>query len=88
MEKIYRFYANQCYGELSGIFVSTEEDIKSLYGKTIEFGEIMGKHSEVEETLDEDYFEVVTDDPKAVEIFEKYNMATGTNPFDYPIYEE
>lgn len=83
MKKIYRFYADQWYGALSGIFVSTDDEINSIIGKSIYFGEIMGKHSEVIEEIDKSHFTLVTDDPVAVEIFEKYNMETGTNPFDY-----
>ena len=30
------------------LFIAHPEDVKSLYGKTIYYGEICGKHSEVE----------------------------------------
>lgn len=40
------------YGRLSGVFKATEEQIKSMYNKTLWFG----KHSELEVFIEEDSF--------------------------------
>lgn len=34
-------------GELEGIFLCTEEELSRLKGVTVEFGEVLGKHSEI-----------------------------------------
>jgi hypothetical protein len=47
---------------------------------------VLGKHSEVILTLDEDNITEVTDDEKFIELFEKYGLENGYNPFDY--YDE
>lgn len=73
-------------GGLYGIFVADTEQVKKLIEDKTEvyFGEVLGKHSEVIITFNEpgDCI-LVSDDPSVVEVFEKYNMSTGYNPFDY-----
>lgn len=87
MRKIYKFEADfGRMGDLEGVFVSTDEALQELYGKQIYFGEVLGKHSEVFLTLKPDHITEVTDDEKFIELFEKYGLENGYNPFDY--YEE
>lgn len=94
-EKIYEFFVDcKRMGEIEGMFLSTEEEIKSIIGKTIHFGEILGKHSEIDVDMEEGHFKVVTDDQdfidKAKKIFEIDDGGTisGYNPFDYIEDEE
>ena len=69
-------------GDIKGIFIETESNIKSLPGFKVYFGEILGKHSEVEFVIEKRDLKLVTNEPEAIKIFEKYNLATGINPFE------
>ncbi len=70
-------------GEVEGIFIAESEKVKDIIGKHIYFGEILGKHSEVQGTLEENEIELITEDQTAVEVIEKYGLETGYNPFGY-----
>lgn len=74
-------------GTLEGIFVTTKEELASIYGKDIHFGEIDGKHSDVTMNFEEKDFEILDTDQsfiqRCVEIFGA-NIA-GYNPVDYYI---
>lgn len=89
MKGIYKFkFDCRRSGSLSGIFVAGKDDVENIIGKEVYFGEVLGKHSEVYGTIDENEISFVTDDPIAVEIFEKYNLSSGYNPFRYLRDEE
>lgn len=49
-------------GHVDGLFVTTREALAQAYGKSVYFGEILGKHSEVYGTLDEKDVTIITDD--------------------------
>jgi hypothetical protein len=90
MKAIYKFYVD-CYrqGELSGIFVAEESAVAELLAneETMYLSDVLGKHSQITVTFKKDDEEpkifLVTNDPMAVELFEKYNMAVGYNPFNH-----
>lgn len=71
-------------GGLDGIFIADKEYVDMLIGSGIEvyFGEVLGKHSEVYGEIEETDIKLVTDDPIAIEIFEKYDLSSGYNPFN------
>lgn len=48
-----RVEADCYYGVISGLFICEERDIKRAIGKTVQVGEVLGKHSEVEFDLRE-----------------------------------
>ena len=75
-------------GELESVFTATRAEVEALYGQYIEFGEVLGKHSDVQGTLEEDEFEVLSEDPQLVELFRKYVGSTGHNPLDYYTEDE
>jgi hypothetical protein len=83
---IYRFSAD-CgrNGDLEGVFIATKEQVAKLISSKIEvyFGEVLGKHSEICGAIEKKDIKLLTDDIKAVEIVEKYNLTNGYNPFDY-----
>lgn len=71
-------------GNLTGVFESTPEAIKSLMNKKIYFGEVLGKHSEIVVTFEEGEIEFLTDDEDFINKARLYNLIpTGYNPFDY-----
>ncbi len=52
--------------------IVTDDEAKMLFdyvGQDLYLGEISGKHSDVERELTRDCFDVLTDDPKKIEIF-------------------
>ena len=93
MEAIYRMNID-CgrQGELEGTFTATKQQIEKLTDGTlgVYWGEVLGKHSEVYGAIEPDEIEMLSDDPKVVEMFNKYNFGSGYNPlhetvcdFDY-----
>jgi len=84
MKTLYRFKLS-CgrMGELEGMFTAKPEDIEAALGKTAQFGEVLGKHSDISVVLDEGHFELLTDDPYFVEKFELFGCASGFNPLSY-----
>ncbi len=75
---------------LIGIFVAEDEDVKILVDNKIfvNFGEALGKHSQVHGNIEESEIIKVTDDELAINIFENYNLQSGYNPFEYPLFWE
>jgi len=92
MKAIYKFKLNYGRsGDLHGSFVADTEDVKKLIDSKIDiyFGsDILGKHSEVNGTVEEHELTLITDDPDLVEKFEYHNMSVGFNPFDYEEVKE
>lgn len=94
MKKIYNFHWD-CgrQGDVVSLFIANEKDVEAAMGKNIEFGEILGKHSDVSGTLEERDISVRTDDQDFIKKFEEI-MGTGTisghNPLEniYGEYEE
>ena len=72
-------------GDLEGVFIATKQQVTKLISSKIEvyFGEVLGKHSEVYGAIEKKEIKLLTDDPTAVEIVEKYKLTNGFNPFDY-----
>lgn len=75
------------YGNVYGLFLADSEDVSNAIGKRIYFGEILGKHSEVQGSLEATEVTLKSDAPECVEIFERLNLTTGYNPLSY-LYEE
>ncbi len=58
--------------------------MKTLIGKKVFFGEILGKNSEIFGTLEEKDIKILTDDQDFIEKFEKFiGKSTGYNPLHY-----
>lgn len=84
------------HGTLSGFFISTPEFVKSCEGKVAYFGEVLGKHSNIEIVISEGDFHMM--DPseysqeeivKFAEIIggmesgDRWSTISGYNPIDY-----
>jgi len=76
-------------GEVSGLFVATEEEIIDAVGESVYFGEILGKHSEVSGTLEEGEITKVDLDTEIVEKVASIlgDTWSGHNPLEYMQYE-
>lgn len=73
-------------GDLDGIFIASKSDVYKAIGKGIYFGEVLGKHSEIFGTLDEEDLTLKSDDPSFVEkVIETFGEGTmsGYNPLEY-----
>jgi len=72
-------------GTLSGLFVTTQEEIDNIIGKEVYFGEVLGKHSEIQGEITAEDFKVKSDDQafidKLVEVLGEH--ISGYSPFDY-----
>lgn len=87
MKKLYEF----CWdvrrgGTVEGLFIADEEDIKNNIGSDVYFGEILGKHSEIYGTLDEEDLTVLSEDQEKIEWLEglmKGTTISGYNPLVY-----
>lgn len=75
-------------GEVEGLFVATEEIIQNAIDKEVNFGEILGKHSEIYGTLEMYDLEKLDLDSETVEKVTKLLGETwsGYNPLNYVHY--
>jgi len=78
-------------GALSGIFVLSIEEWE-LWNKLVNskddvyFGEVLGKHSEIEAPVEADDYSVVSEDQEFCRKFLALKLNTGINPLNY--YDE
>lgn len=74
------------YGKVEGLFIATEEEInKFLVGKNINFGEILGKHSDVSISFEKKDFKCLdVSDSTVNELFTALDSRSiaGYNPFE------
>lgn len=72
-------------GDLEGLFIITEDELKSWYGREAYFGEVLGKHSEIDGTLDEGDFTIKSDDQEYIAKIEGLlgDRLSGFYPGDY-----
>lgn len=70
-------------GSVEGVFKATKETVENAIGKTVYFGEILGKCSEIEGELEKGDIELVSTDP----VYVSSATVSGYNPLDY-IYED
>ncbi len=74
-------------GDLEGLFLATEEDVKSLIGKTVWFGEVLGKHSDIYGDISPRDIKELHVEPATISDLAQHGPTlSGHNPFDY--YEE
>ena len=89
-ESIYEFYLDcDRQGELEGYFIATDQDVLDLTTKQpeVQFGEALGKHSDISATITGEHIKKVSSDPEAIrvirDIFKCACTIMGYNPFDY-----
>lgn len=69
-------------GSVNGLFKATKEEVENAIGNEVRFGEILGKHSEVEGILGREDLELLSDDP--IEVMN--SLETGYDPLEYVCY--
>lgn len=74
-------------GSLEGVFISTKEKVDVLINNivTVDFGEVLGKHSDVHCDITNENLVFVSDNEKIVELFEQHDLESGYNPFNYMV---
>ena len=86
MKKLYSFYWD-CgrQGSVEGIFIATEQEVKNAIGRNVDFGEILGKHSEIYGVIEEGEIKELKVSQSTVEELESVIGATisGYNPLMY-----
>lgn len=86
MSNLYSFYWDvRRMGSVEGLFICDPETLESHYGKSVYFGEILGKHSDIYGTLDREDIKLVSDDQDKVAWLEGLlgETVSGYNPLDY-----
>lgn len=71
-------------GNLTGKFVAEKEYIDYMVENKVQvnFGEALGKHSEISGPVGKDEIKVISDDPAVVKMFEDNDFGSGYNPLD------
>lgn len=71
-------------GDVEGLFVTTREELAAGYGKSVYFGEILGKHSEVYGFLEEKDITIESDDEEFIDKLVSLlgEHISGYNPLD------
>lgn len=84
---LWNFYVDcDRMGSLEGLFVATKEEVAKLIGKTVDFGECLGKHSDVQINIEEHEIKLISEDEeKIIWLIGLMNGHTIScfNPFDY-----
>jgi hypothetical protein len=72
-------------GTLTGLFIAKKNHVKILIENSlcVDFGEVLGKHSEIFGTVDKNEIKFVSDTNEVIDIIEEFELETGCNPFDY-----
>jgi len=91
MLKLYSFFWD-CgrMGEVEGLFVSEPEIVDNAIGKEVYFGEILGKHSEIFGTINEEDLRVESEDQEKISWIVSLlsENISGFNPLDHIEGEE
>jgi hypothetical protein len=75
-------------GDLEGLFVATEQEVQELIGQQVNFGEVLGKHSEIYGDIEEGEITKVDLGSETVEKVTKIlgDTWSGYNPLKYIRY--
>lgn len=71
-------------GTLTGIFESDKETVAKLIGREVYFGEVLGKHSEVQGEIKQDEIRCLTEDEDFILKAKELGLVPmGINPLEY-----
>lgn len=90
MRKLYKFkWDCDRQGTVEGVFIAEEQEVKDAVGQQVDFGEILGKHSDVYGTIDDGEITEVKVSDNTVKEIEAVLGSTicGYNPLNYIMYE-
>jgi hypothetical protein len=78
-------------GRLEGLFIATKSQVDEIIGKHIYFGEVLGKHSEIQGVVERYNVQMISDEHDFCEYLEQlFGSMTlcGINPLSYYEPEE
>lgn len=86
MKKLYKLHID-CgrMGNIEGLFIAEENEVQNIIGKTVWFGEILGKHSDISVKLEESSIREITNDWNYIQwMLEVFGPTiSGYNPLEY-----
>lgn len=85
MQGLYKFYCD-CgrMGDLEGIFLADSSEVDALVGKTVYFGEVLGKHSDIRVEITGKNVWLLTDDEDFISKAVEYGLScSGYDPVWY-----
>jgi hypothetical protein len=85
---LYQFFADLGrMGELEGVFIEEKGKVAKLIKSKafLDFGEVLGKHSDIGFNIEEHHIELLSSDQDAIGILERLigSDIAGYNPMDY-----
>jgi hypothetical protein len=81
---LFRYYSDcERQGSLEGTFVAEKIDVENAIGKHVSFGEVLGKHSDVNGIIEREEIELLTDDQEFIAKFVELKCESGFNPLEY-----
>lgn len=86
MRKLYKFFWDcSRMGYVDGLFVADEQDVENAIGKTVSFGEVLGKHSNIQGSLEAEDLNMISDDQEKIDWLVGIlgTDITGLNPLNY-----
>lgn len=85
MRKLYR-YTCDCgrMGNLEGLFIADPIDVENTMGKDIRWGEVLGKHSDIVDTIDDKSYIILCEDQEKINWLQGLlgNSLSGFNPIE------
>ena len=88
MKSLFKLHANfGRQGTLNGLFIAKKKHVEKLIESRIEvdFGQVLGKKSEVAGEMDERDIEFITSDENVIDFIEKHCICYGLNPFEQSV---
>ena len=85
MLKLYRFHWDVGdRGDIASVFVADDEKVSAAIGKTVYFGEVLGKHSDITGTLEENDLKILSEDQTFILKAQECGLVPlGYNPLNY-----
>jgi helix-turn-helix protein len=83
---LYKFYLDFGYGDISGLFLADQKEVDDIIDEYIYFGEVLGKHSQVEGFIrDKDITKIEIPSDVINILYNTFNKKTicGYNPIEY-----
>ena len=82
-QALYKLYIDLGNAQLYGLFIADRQDVNTLIDEDIiiDFGDVAGKYSNIQTSVDRDDIEFVTDDLGVLNVVMGYGLELGYNPF-------
>ena len=85
-KRLYRFFAKVGReGVVDSVFIATPEQVQETFGERVDFGPVLGEHSDVSIDVKAEHFSVLSKDPAIITALGGKDVSTisGCNPLQY-----